>query len=95
VQAVSVRDATRGRPIEVRGRSVQLPPDAEVEEIVTHLFCAPGAAVSECPAAEAPLYKIVRGQSSAFVSVRSGRIYAEQVAPGGGRPFDFVREALR
>jgi len=81
---------TRGKPITVGAKTVQLPPDAYVEGITTNVLC-----VANRPCPETPFYTVRRGGSWINVAVRSGTILAEQTAPGEDHVFDFLKEALR
>jgi hypothetical protein len=81
---------TRGKPIAVGEKTIQLPPDAYVEGMTTNALC-----VANRPCPETPFYTLRRGGSWINVVVRSGAILAEQTAPGEERVFDFLKEALR
>ena len=85
-----IRDETRGKRITLGGKSVQLPPDAYVDGIVTDSLCA--GIRTDC---EVPFYNIRRGSSLINVGERSGRVISEHLAPGEERAFDFLKEALR
>ncbi len=86
----NIAQETRGVAIIVAGKTVQLPPDAYVEAIVTGVTC--GSARS---CAETPGYVIGRGHSRIGVAMDSGRILSETTAPGEESFFTFLKEALR
>jgi len=88
-QIHDIRQDTRGKPITVGGKTVQLPPDGFVYGMVTDVLCAPGRTC------ETPFFIIQRGNSQVNVGVHSGRILEERLAPGEERAFDFLKEALR
>jgi hypothetical protein len=79
--------ATRGAVINIAGRTVQLPPDAYIEENMAFVQCVEGL---PCP--EAPYYRLRRGESTVGVSLRSGARFAEKIAPGEEGAFDFLAE---
>lgn len=84
----------KGKPIRVAGIDVQLPPDAYVEYIIVDaLPCPPSIEGVNCP--EVPFYKLRRGNSTIGVSIKSGTMFQEQVAPGEEGAFDFLREAFQ
>ena len=85
-----IREETRGKPVTLGGKTVQLPPDAYVDGMVTHVLC--GGSPEAC---ETPFYNIRRGRSLINVTVRTGRILSEHIAPGEEGAFDFLKEALR
>ncbi len=78
---------TRGRPVEIAGRMVQLPADAYVDGVITNALCAPGAELCETPA-----LVIRRGASHVTVGTRSGRVLNGRTAPGDEHAFDFLTQ---
>lgn len=90
---VNSAQATRGKPITIAGRTVQLPPDAYVAGVASHVSCMYPSDPVKCP--KPPHYEIVRGNSSMWIATTSGQIISENLAPGDARAFDFIREALR
>jgi hypothetical protein len=83
---VSLADQTRGRPITIAGRTVQLPADAAVKgEVVT------GGPCREC---DLPAYLIERRHSRINVGIRTGRINGQAIARGEEHAFDFLHQAL-
>lgn len=87
---INLARESRGKPITIAGRTVQLPPDAYLYGIVAGVMCVEGA--GQCP--EAPAYVIKRGNSVINVVPRNGKIQGEYVAPGEEGAFDFLRESL-
>ncbi len=83
------REPVRGQLLRIAGHFVQLPPDAYVNPEAAGPTCVP-----DLPCA-GPTYRIVRGGSSASVSVTSGAILSEEIAPGEEGAFDFLRQVLR
>ena len=84
---------TRGKPITIAGRRVQLPPDAYVDTIIMSVFACPAG--QSCM--EPPILQLARGRSWIYVSAESGQIdwKTASIAKGEERAFDFLREALR
>jgi hypothetical protein len=76
---------TAGTRIRIDGRDVQLPPDAYVERFIQDGLCAPGR---PCP--EAPIYILRRGNSTISISMNSGKVNQESLAPGEASAFDFL-----
>ena len=87
---VSIADETPGKPIKLRRRTVELPPDAYVEGIIAGVTCPVGLV---CP--QTPLYNIVRGHSKLTVSAPTGEIVRERTVPGEEAAFEFIHAALR
>lgn len=81
---------TRGSSIGIKGKTVQLPPDAWVETWMVFATCPIGRVCRETP-----LYSLRRGESTLVISSPSGIIYEERIAPGEEGAFAFVRDALR
>lgn len=86
---VVVADATRGKPITIAGRRVQLPPDAYIAGTTDFLHCVG----NNCP--DIPSILIQRGNSRVYVGTDSGKVFVSHIAPGEERNFDFLAEALR
>ena len=80
---------TAPRRIHVAGRDLELPQDVFVEYWIATAVCVVGG---PCP--EAPYYVIRRGNSTIMVSVRSGTLRDEKIAPGEEGAFDFLKAAL-
>jgi hypothetical protein len=81
---------TMGSTIYVKGKIVNLPGDAYVQDWVGRIDCMVGYS---CP--QAPLYIIARGNSMIELEQGSGKILYEDIALGEEGTFDFLKEALR
>lgn len=83
--------ATKGALIVIAGKEIQLPPGAYIAHDLIDVACVIGGD----PCLEVPLYGLVRGNSTIFVSIPSGIIYEEKIGEGDEEPFAFLKEALR
>lgn len=64
---------TRGSTIEVAGKKLKLPPDAELNGIILEVLPA-----GTGPTIETPAFAIVRGKSNAVVSIKTGQYAVER-----------------
>ncbi|MGB3205175.1 MAG: hypothetical protein WBB28_09320 [Crinalium sp.] len=84
----------KGKPIKIAGIDVQLPPDAYVEYVIVDGTCIAGAIPGvNCP--EFPFYRLRRGNSTIGVSVNSGTMFQENLAPGEEEGFNFLKDTFR
>lgn len=82
--------STKGKVIEIAGKPVRLPDDAQLDGLIISVDCVPGQV---CP--ETPLYVITRRNSRIFVSVPTGTAYDKSVAPGEDSAFDFLKGVIK
>lgn len=87
--ALSYAELTRGKPITIAGRSIQLPHDAYVNARADIIDCLPGYYCGDPPE-----YQIVRGSSRVWVSINSGKVRVGHIARGEESAFDFLYEGL-
>jgi hypothetical protein len=80
---------TKGSTIYVDKAVIKLPSDAYVEHFIVHGECMVN---SLCP--QFPLYIIRRGNSTSEISLGSGSIIAETIAPGEAGAFNFLKDKL-
>jgi hypothetical protein len=78
-----------GRTIIVAGKNIVLPDDVYLRSEISVGQCGP----DDCP--KLPLYVVQRGDSLIRVSVPTGLLYAEVLAPGELNAFDFLKDALK
>ena len=71
---------------------MRLPPDAFVEFLIEEVLCVFVEGVS-CP--ETPIIVLERWSSTIAVSVNSGKVVEEAIAPGEEGAFDFLKAVLR
>ena len=81
---------TKGFTVVVAGKKIKLPDDAYIGAIVSEVVCIPGQ-----PCSKAPLLGIQRNNSYIIVSIPTGRIDKEVIAPGEEGAFDFLKRALQ
>jgi hypothetical protein len=82
--------ATKGALISIAGKAVQLPPDAFIAGTVSTFGC-----VVPHPCPQTPIVVLQRGNSTIAVSVPTGAVVSEKVAPGEEAAFDFLQEVLK
>lgn len=80
---------TKGSTIYIGETAIKLPPDAYVEHFIAH-----GECIINSPCPRFPLYVIRRGNSTSAISLGSGRIIAENIAPGEAGAFNFLKDKL-
>lgn len=80
---------TSGSNITVAEIGVQLPANAFVNRYVVQVLCVAGLS---CP--QTPIYELKRGNSTISVSIPSGIILDEEIAPGEEGAFDFLKEVV-
>ena len=67
-----------------------LPSDAYIERVVMFVSCSPDRTCGD-----PPFVFVRRGDSSAWVEEKTGRITESYIALGDEHAFDFLRDALR
>lgn len=80
---------TKGATITVAGKNIKLPDDAYWDGIAMEVSC-----LNEVPCAQTPIIGIVRGKSEIGVSINTGQIAGEKVAPGEEGAFAFLDKEL-
>ena len=81
--------SNKGETVTIAGVEIHLPEDAYIDAFISKALCRPG---STC--ARLPWVVIQRGESKIFVSIPTGVIDREIIAPGEEGAFDFLKEVL-
>ncbi|MBI4287424.1 MAG: hypothetical protein HY671_03210 [Chloroflexi bacterium] len=81
---------TKGVTITLAGKKIKLPEDAFIEHNIVDVVSPPGG-----PRIETPVLVLRRGNSTISISVPSGKVHEEKLAPGEEKAFDFLRKALQ
>ena len=81
---------TKGITLTIAGKKIKLPDDAFVEHNIVDAVGPAGG-----PRIETPVLVLKRGNSTLSISVTSGKIHEEKLAPGEEKAFDFLKKALQ
>jgi len=82
---------TRGSAIQIAGKKVQLPDDAELGGISVCSYGAPSLS-GQKGVDYGARWVIIRGKSQISIGINSGIVMSGYIAPGEGGAFDFLKE---